>query len=336
MRAAVTTEAGRFDLVSVPDPAPGPDEIVVRVRACGVCGSDLKAQPFMPADTIMGHEFGGDIVAVGSAAGGWSEGTRVAVLPLISCGRCRSCLAADVAHCEAVRFIGMGEDAGGFAEYAAVPARHAFRLPEEVPPETAALVEPFAVGLHCVVRGEVGPGDHVLVVGAGGVGLTTVAWAAARGAERITAIDPEPIRRGLAEKLGATDALTNAADAERDRYDVAVECVGKPDLLQACESAVRPLGRIVIAGACDAIMPLEPITGLLKELTVRFSVAYRPEEFQMVIDAFAAGNIDPGQVVGQRVGLDRVGEAFGLVQSAQVRGRILVSAECDSGTKGME
>jgi threonine dehydrogenase-like Zn-dependent dehydrogenase len=336
MRAAVTTEEGGFDLVSLPDPAPEPDEIVVRVRACGVCGSDLKAQPFMPADTIMGHEFGGDIVAVGSAAGGWSEGTRVAVLPLTSCGRCRACLAGDVAHCESVRFIGMGEDAGGFAEYAAVPARHAFRIPEGVAPEAAALVEPFAVGLHCLVRGEVGPGDHVLVVGAGGVGLTTIAWAAVKGAERITAVDPEPIRRGLAEKMGATDVLVDAADADRDCYDVAVECVGKPDLLQACEAAVRPLGRVVVAGACDTIMPLEPITGLLKELTVRFSVAYRPEEFQTVIGAFAAGSIDPCQVVGQRVGLDCVGEAFGLVRSTQVRGRILVSAECESGTKGME
>jgi threonine dehydrogenase-like Zn-dependent dehydrogenase len=230
----------------------------------------------------------------------------------------------------------MGEDPGGFAEYAAVPARHAFRLPEEVAPETAALVEPFAVGLHCLVRGEVGRGDHVLVVGAGGVGLTTVAWAAAKGAERITAIDPEPIRCDQAKMMGATDVLTSAVDAERDGYDVAVECVGKPDLLQACEAAVRPLGRIVIAGACDAIMPLEPITGLLKELTVRFSLAYRPEEFRTVIDAFAAGSIDPGQVVGQWVGLDRVGEAFGLVRSTQVRGRVLVSAECDSVTKGME
>jgi threonine dehydrogenase-like Zn-dependent dehydrogenase len=334
MRAAVTTEKGGFDLVFLPDPAPEPDEIVVRVRGCGVCGSDLKAQPFMPAETIMGHEFGGDIVAVGSDAGGWSEGTNVAVLPLISCGRCRACLTADVAHCESVRFIGMGEDAGGFAEYAAIPARHAFALPEEVVPETAALVEPFAVGLHGVVRGEVGPGDHVLVVGAGGVGLTTVAWAAAKGAERITAIDPEPIRCGHAEQLGATDVLTSVAEAERDRYDVAIECVGKPDLLRTCEAAVRPLGRIVISGACESLIPLEPIVGLLKELTVRFSVAYRPEEFRMVIDAFAAGIVDPSKVVGKRVNLDCVGEAFDLVRSAQVRGRVLVSAECDSNAEG--
>ena len=150
MKAAVTTEQHGFDVVEIPDPTPRPDELVIRVAACGVCGSDIKAQPFMPAGIVMGHELGGEIVAVGSDARGWRAGTNVAVLPVVSCGRCRYCAAGWVSHCAQCRYIGMGPDGGGFAEFAVVPARHAFALPSEMPDTYPALVEPFAVGLHGV------------------------------------------------------------------------------------------------------------------------------------------------------------------------------------------
>ena len=103
MKAAVTTEQHGFDVVEIADPTPGPDELVIRVAACGVCGSDIKAQPFMPAGVVMGHELGGEIAAVGSDAGGWREGTNVAVLPVVSCGRCRYCAAGWVSHCAQCR-----------------------------------------------------------------------------------------------------------------------------------------------------------------------------------------------------------------------------------------
>jgi threonine dehydrogenase-like Zn-dependent dehydrogenase len=166
-RAAVTTEDGGFAVVDRPDPTPGPGELVLRVDACGVCGSDVKARPFVPPGTVMGHEIGGEVVALGRVAEGrWRVGTTVGVLPVVSCGTCRWCRDGFVAHCPAVRFIGMGVDAGGFAELAVVPARHAFALPADVPRAYAPLIEPFAVGLHGVVTAEVGPGDSVLVIGA--------------------------------------------------------------------------------------------------------------------------------------------------------------------------
>src|SRR5882724_10060957 len=114
MNAAVRTEQHGFEIVEMPDPAPGPDELVIRVAACGVCGSDIKAQPFMPAGMVMGHELGGEIVAVGSDAADWREGTKVAVLPVVSCGSCQHCAAGVVSHCAQSRYIGMGP-AGGFA-----------------------------------------------------------------------------------------------------------------------------------------------------------------------------------------------------------------------------
>ena len=132
MKAAVTTEDHGFEVVDLPDPTPASDQLVIRVAACGVCGSDIKAQPYAPAGMVMGHELGGEVVAVGSGADGWREGTNVAVLPVISCGTCQYCRTGSVSHCAEASYIGMGP-AGGFAEYAVVPARHSFALPAELP-----------------------------------------------------------------------------------------------------------------------------------------------------------------------------------------------------------
>jgi (R,R)-butanediol dehydrogenase / meso-butanediol dehydrogenase / diacetyl reductase len=325
MKAAVTTEQHGFDIIEMPNPTPGPDELVIRVAACGVCGSDIKAQPFMPAGLVMGHEFGGEIVTAGSDAGDWREGTRVVVLPVVSCGRCQYCLAGDVSHCAQTRYIGMGQDRGGFAEFAVIPARHAFALPDDMTKTYAALVEPFAVGLHGVHSAQISPGEDVLVVGSGGVGLTTIAWARVKGATRVTAADPDPQRRKQARMMGATDVLPSVTDADPNTYDAALECVGRPELLQSCQAAVHPQGRIVISGACAEPILIEPVTALLKEVTIRFSVCYRPDEFREVIEAFISGAIDPRPIVGPVLGLDRIADAFNLVRHASVNGRVLVT-----------
>ncbi|RDH74551.1 alcohol dehydrogenase [Mycolicibacterium moriokaense] len=324
MKAAVTTDDHGFEVVQLPDPAPEADQLVIRVAACGVCGSDLKAQPFAPAGMVMGHELGGEIVAVGSNADGWRAGTNVAVLPVISCGSCRYCQTGAVSHCAQASFVGMGP-AGGFAEYAAVPARHAFAVPAELPTVYSALVEPFAVGLHAVGSAGIAAGDDVLIVGAGGVGLSTLAWVRHRAAARITVADPDPHRRATAAELGATDVLVSVSDVDPDSYDAAIECVGRPELLAQCQPALRPRGLIVVSGACAEPTPIEPITALLRELTVRYSVAYSIQEFADVIAAFAVGDIDPGATIGPSFGLGHIAEAFEAVRSASVRGRVLVT-----------
>jgi len=323
MKAAVTTTDHGFEVVELPDPSPEPDQLVIRVEACGVCGSDIKAQPFAPAGMVMGHELGGGVVAVGSNTDSWTEGTNVAVLPVISCGSCRYCGSGLVSHCPKASYIGMGA-AGGFAEYAAVPARHCFALQAEVPAHYAALVEPFAVGLHGVHSAEIGPGDDVLIVGAGGVGLTTLVWALYKGGGRVTVADPDPRRRDSASSMGATDVLAAVSQAEPGAYDAVIECVGRPELVQASQPALRPRGRLVISGACADPTTIEPITALLKELTIRYSVAYVPGEFREVSAAFSDGVIDPAPAVGPTFGLDRVAEAFAAVREARAQGRVSV------------
>jgi (R,R)-butanediol dehydrogenase/meso-butanediol dehydrogenase/diacetyl reductase len=323
MKAAVTTGDHAFEVVDLPDPAPGAGELVIRVAACGVCGSDIKAQPYAPAGMVMGHELGGQIVAVGPQTPGWRAGANVAVLPIISCGSCRYCVSGAVAHCGQVQYLGMGP-AGGFAEYAVVPARHAFEVPAGVPVAHSALVEPFAVGLHGIHRSGLVEGEDVLIVGAGGVGLTTLVWALQKGGRRVTVADPDSVRRDAASALGATDVLVSAADADAGGYDVVVECVGRPELLQACQPALRPLGRLVISGACAEPTPIEPVSALLKEVSIRYAVAYTVDEFHEVVAAFANGTVNPAAAAGPAYELAQIAAAFEAVRNSDGPGRVSV------------
>jgi threonine dehydrogenase-like Zn-dependent dehydrogenase len=156
VRAAVTDSHHAIGVVEVADPVPGPSELVIRVTACGICGSDLKARPAMSSGTVMGHEFCGEVVALGGGVGGaWREGIRAAVLPVLSCGTCSWCRSGDVAHCHAARLIGLGGSPGGFAEFAAVSADLSFALPKELtisffvyypPEEFRAVIDAFSSG----------------------------------------------------------------------------------------------------------------------------------------------------------------------------------------------
>jgi (R,R)-butanediol dehydrogenase / meso-butanediol dehydrogenase / diacetyl reductase len=311
VRAAVVGPDGQFEVVTLPDPSPGPGELLLRVTACGLCGSDVMARMAMPPGTIMGHEFSGAVVATGAGAAYWPVGSHAAVLPVQACGKCQSCAAGYVAHCASARLIGLGAIGGGLAELAVVPAASAFLLPPDVDPLHGAVVEPFAVGLHVTRATRLEAGEDVLVVGAGTVGLTVIAWARARGAGRITAVDPVESRRRTARSFGATDAAAAVADAEPGGYDVIAECAGKPGLLDGCVAAARPRGRVVVAGTCVEPTSLTPIAALMKEVSISFAVYYTPAEFSEVIAALAGGLIAPAPLVSRRLGLEDLNDAFG-------------------------
>ena len=297
MRAALTATDSSFEIATLPDPVPGPGELVVRVAGCGICGSDLKARPMMPAGTVMGHELGGEVVAVGAGAHGWKEGMRAAVLPVHACGECDRCRAGNVAHCEHAQLVGLGGAPGGFAELTRVSASHAFPLPDALPASAAPLVEPFAVGLHTARLAAIEPGDDVLVIGAGPVGLTTARWARELGAGSVTVSDPVARRRVAAPRFGATGVVDPAAGLH---------------------------GRIVIAGVCAEPDPYFPIVPLMKELSIRFSVYYLPDEFRAVVTAFADGVIDPAPLVTRTVALGDLDAAFAALTTAPDDLKILV------------
>jgi 2-desacetyl-2-hydroxyethyl bacteriochlorophyllide A dehydrogenase len=326
MRAAVVTESHSFEVVDVPEPEPGPDDLVLRVRACGICGSDLKAYTAMPPGTVMGHEFCGEVVGVGSAVDdSWREGMHVAAMPVRACGRCRWCQAGDVAHCERADLVGVGGSAGGFAEMVRVDATATVALPPSVA-EFGALVEPLAVGLHAVSMGDVSAGDRVLVLGGGSIGAAVTTWASRVGAAEVVVSDPVPSRRESAELFGATGVHDPADGAPtRSSFDVVVECVGASGMIQTAVDAAVTRGRVVVAGVCIAPDLIVPVVALMKELEVRFAVYYRRSEFFTAASLLARGAVDPGPFVSAAVSLDELDATFSRLASSTTERKILVS-----------
>lgn len=325
MRAAVLTDTHDLEVAEVPDPSPGAGELVLQVTACGICGSDLKLRPSMPAGLVMGHEFCGEIVAMGAdVASGWREGQHVTALPIFGCGRCLACVAGEPAHCEQADLVGVGGSPGGFAEYVRVHQRETVRLPESIAPALGALVEPLAVGLHAVERAHIRSGDTVLVVGAGPVGLSVTTWAARRGASELVVSDPSAVRREAAEQFGATRTVDPEAEPLEARYDVVIECVGLPGMTDICVRAASRHGHVVIAGVCTKPDPYVPIMAVVKELTMDFVVYYTRREFFSVTDALAQGAVDAEAFVSKRVALEGANDAFTELIEAKDQRKILV------------
>jgi (R,R)-butanediol dehydrogenase/meso-butanediol dehydrogenase/diacetyl reductase len=325
MRAAILNDDHHLEVGEVPDPAPGPGELVLQVTACGICGSDLKLRPSMPAGLVMGHEFCGDIVATGADTDpAWQIGRHVTALPLIGCGRCLACLAGEPAHCMQGDMIGVGGSPGGFAEYVRVHQRETVGLPEAVDPALGALVEPLAVGLHAVERAHIRSGDKVLIIGAGPVGLSVTAWAARTGAGELVVSDPSAIRREAAAQFGATRTVDPDAEPLEPRYDVVIECVGLPGMTGACVGAAVRHGHVVIAGVCTKPDPYVPIAAVVKELTMDFVVYYTRREFFAVADALATDAVDADAFVTKRVDLAGADDAFTELIEAKDQRKILV------------
>lgn len=323
MRAAVLDDDHHFRVETLDDPVPGPGDLVLEVTACGICGSDLKAHGHMPAGIVMGHEFSGRVVAVGTEVEGWVEGQLATSMPLQACGRCRWCLRGEVAHCETVDLIGVGGRAGGFAELVRVDPATTFALPDALG-ELSALAEPLAVGLHTVAMAQIEPGDRVLVIGGGSVGAAVTTWARRFGAGEVVVSDPVAHRRESADVFGATGVHDPGEGPLPTGFDVVIECVGAPGMIEAAIGAAGLLGRVVVAGVCIHPDPITPVNAVLKEISMRFAVYYRRQEFELVADLLASGSIDPAPFVTGTVGLDGVDGAFAHLLSTTVERKILV------------
>ena len=321
MLAAVVGEDHGLEVVDLPDPEPGPGELVLRVTACGICGSDLKSVGAMRSGLVMGHEYCGEVAAVGSdAAGSWREGTLVAGLPLVSCGTCRWCMAGEPTHCATVDRQGVGGSAGAFAEYVRVDVSQAVALPSGVG-ELGALVEPLAVGLHTVAAARLEPGDRVLVIGAGPVGLAVARWARRLGAGVVVVSDPVEARREAAGSFGATAALDPSRDELGHGYDVVFECVGAAGLIDTAIGVIRPRGRVVVAGVCMAPDQVTPGLPLIREASVQWIVYYTRPEFELCARLLASGDLDGDAFVTGHTDLAGIDASFRELRSGATRHR---------------
>ena len=279
--------AGPNDIViqARPVPLPGPGEALVRVRACGICGSDVNALHAEAAEmslgTILGHEATGEVEAVGEGVSGYSGGERVVIEPLLACGKCSFCAAGRDSICPSVRILGVHAD-GAFAEYVVAPARRLYRIPDALGFRTASLTEPISVAVHGLRVGGFHKDMRVLVFGAGMIGLATVAAARAWGAKEILLAVRYPHQAKLGAACGASQVLmegqstAGALDALGKERPIAlvVDTVGHADTLSAAAAAVEPGGTIVELGLTLAPVPIDGLTLLHKEARLQWANCY--------------------------------------------------------------
>ena len=307
MKALLLTAPSRLELVDAPDPRPAEGEVLVRVRACGICGSDIHGWDGSTGrrrpPLIMGHEASGEIAAVGPKVTAWKAGDRVTFDSTIYCGECAPCRAGRVNLCENRRVLGVApveySQDGAFAEFAAMPARILYRLPDGLSFPHAAMVEPVSIAIHAVQRVKVAPTDTAVVVGSGMIGLFVVQALRWAGAKRIIAIDLEAKRLDLARELGATDTIQSdqadvAAEVARltggNGADLAFEVVGISPTLQLALACLRKGGSAVLVGnlAPKTDFPLQAV--VTREISL-FGSCSSAGEYPLCLDLISRGVI---------------------------------------------
>lgn len=326
MQAVVlTADRPRLEVADVPDPTPGPGEVVVRVTGCGVCGSDLHvASAVAPAGAVLGHEIAGVVEERGEGVDDWRPGAVVAVRPFFGCGACDDCRRGRQDHCASFRLVGLGAP-GGFAERTVVAAAELFTMPATVTGGEQALVEPLAVARHALRRGGLVAGDDVTVLGAGPIGLATVSWARALGAGRIVVSDPVERRRALALDLGADVAVDpSSIDGAGANASLVVESSGVPGVIDQALRLAAVEGRVAVVGVCLQNDTVFPWWGLQKEVDVRFSMYYDRVDFTDTLDALAAGSLGAGSMVTETIGLGDLPARFAELLREPDAGKVVV------------
>jgi L-iditol 2-dehydrogenase len=313
MKVARSVSPREVRVEDTPDPEPGNGDVVCRVLACGVCGSDvLDSWVARKVPTVLGHELAGEVIAVGDGVGGVAVGDRVVVHHHAPCGECRRCRRGHETLCE--RFRTTALDPGGFAERVRVPADLVDELLalDGLDAERATFVEPLACVLRALDRCGLRAGDSLLVVGCGTSGLLAVAAAHARAVEAVWAREPRPERLERALALGA----------ERhgnELVDIALVCTPKPAAIAAGFAAVAPGGALCLYAPPDPGEPLG-IDGhalYVGEIDVCASYSAGPADMRAALDLIAGGRIDPLPLVTHRVALDETGRALELQRSGQ-------------------
>ncbi len=326
MKALVLTEYRKLELQDIPKPSPGPDEVLIRVEACGVCGSDVHGYDGSTGRRIpplvMGHEAAGVIAEVGSAVTGFHQGQRVTFDSTVSCGQCFYCKRGDVNLCDARQVLGVScgdyRRAGAFAEFVTVPARILYALPDGLSFEKAAMIEAISVAVHAVALTPVALNDTAVVVGAGMIGLLTLQAARLAGCRRIIAVDMDEGRLRTAQGLGATEvilakgndipALVRELTGGRGA-DVAFECVGATPTVQSAIESTRKGGTVTLVGNISPRIELPLQSVVTRQIRLQGSCA-SAGEIPACIDLLAAGLIEVDPMLSAFASIDEGAQWF--------------------------
>lgn len=320
MRAAVLRDGRMVFRDDVPNPVPGPGQVLVSVRSCGICGSDLHFAAHggemlalteqmgsfgtptvdLQRDVYMGHEFSAEVLEAGPDTDTHTPGTLVTSIPVL------------VSPSGIEPIVYSNSTVGGYAEQMLLSAPLLLPIPNGLDPKHAALTEPMAVGLHAVNKSAIQQGETALVLGCGPIGIAIIAALRNRGVETIVAADFSPKRRELAAAMGAGQTIDPAEGSPFDTVNpqVVFEAVGVPGIIDDVMRRIPPGSRIVVAGVCMEQDTVHPFFAIAKEVNVQFVLAYDPTEFAESLRSIAEGDIDVRPMITGEVGLDGVGTAF--------------------------
>ncbi|WP_353941818.1 zinc-dependent alcohol dehydrogenase family protein [Streptomyces sp. HUAS MG91] len=326
MKAAIVESVGKVTVGEVPDPTPGPRDVVVEVAACGLCGTDLhilqgEFAPTLPV--VPGHEFAGTVAEVGRDVTELRVGDRVAVDPSLHCHECRFCRAGRGNLCERWAAIGV-TTAGGAAQYALAPAANCVLLPDHVRTQDAALIEP----LSCAVRGydvlNSRLGAHVLIYGSGTMGLMMLELAKRTGAASVDVVDLNPDRLATAQRLGVSASAAGPDELDRpEGWDVVIDATGNAAAIQDGLGRVSKAGTFLQFGVADYAtrVTIDPYRIYNQEITITGSMAVL-HSYERAAELFAGGVLDPDVFISDRLPLDAYPQA--LDQFASGVGRKIV------------
>lgn len=332
MKAAVFHEPYQpLAVEDVPVPKPGPGEVLVRVSACGVCHTDMHyidhgVKTFAPPPLILGHEAAGVVEELGPDAAGRSVGERVLLPAVFPCGRCEMCQRGRGNICSDLRMFGNNVP-GAYAEFVVAPAAYVIPMPEDVPLEEGAIIaDAISTPFHAVKnRARVQPGDTVVVVGCGGLGMNVLQCAVAFGAS-VVAVDSNDAKLDMARSLGAVAALNprgvGRADKELKRLtgggaDVAFEAIGNPETVRLAFESVRRGGRLCVVGFCSEEVPLPLGKLMYYEIEVVGSLGCPPGEYPRLIQMVRRGRIRLTPMVTAKMPLERINDAFDLLRKGE-------------------
>ena len=320
MKTLVVAEPRQMVWQQRAKPTPAAHEVLIKPIAAGICGTDIHAwagnQPFFSYPRVLGHELCGEVVELGSQASGFRLGQRVVLIPYVACQQCDACLSGKTNCCEKISVIGVHQD-GGFCEYLSVPTSNLLAV-DEVDPEAAALIEPFAISAHAVRRAAVTADEQVLVVGAGPIGLGVAAIAAAAGANVVVADTSEQRRAHVAQKLGL--ATVNPLDADFEAQLRAefggrlpakvIDATGSPAAMNGAVKLIRHSGTIVFVGLHKGDLVIPDIEFHKKETTLLGSRNATLEDFAKVGELMANGQLRADMMLNRHYDFSTLAERF--------------------------
>jgi L-iditol 2-dehydrogenase len=333
MKAAVLHAIGDLRYEDIPIPEIDTGEVLIKVKAAGVCGSDIprvmkKGTYSFPL--VPGHEFAGEVAQVGECVGdSFGVGDRVAVFPLIPCGKCAYCQIGEYAQCDNYDYLGSRSN-GGFAEYVVAPVENLVTIPDNVDFDCAAMTEPASVALHALRRTGVDTGDNVTILGAGPIGIILAQWARSCGAGRVFLADIVEEKLDVARKLGFPDCINAAREDTVDRIiketdgrgaDICVEAAGTAVTLEQSIRMTRKLGKVILMGnvSGDVIIPERTASAILRgQLTIygtwNSSFTDVPKnEWLTALQFMASGRLDLKPLITHRFKLDQLDDAFNMM-----------------------